>query len=1116
MRLKKNLLILFFFLYAYSCSCDTVSCKVFLVGNTAVSEPDNLQLLSSLMQSEPGEVVLIYCGDILDNRKPDSFPSQADSVFIRSLLSVGGGKSSVSIYFLPGDQDWNNSGKKGLMYVRRVEKLINDIAGKNIFLPGNGCPGPEVISLGDLDIVFISTPWLIHPYDKPHAPDASCKVLEEPQFQERLRELIEDAENRNLLVVGHHPAISYGRYSGRISFKEHLLPPVLSTFISAYHLNIGSPGDMAFPAYRQFSEKMQLNMQEYSPFIYASAHEYDMQVISFENAYQVVSGAIGKCIPAAKSAGTVYRSRYSGFINLDYYHDGKVVMNAYETGSDHKLKKIARTLYASACVNDSSKAPLNTRFIPCREATIVAERMNPAFSDSSYTVAGGEQYEAGFMKKLFMGNLYRTSWTTPVNIPFLNLDTTMGGLKATGRGGGRQTRSLSLNGSDGRSYVFRSVDKDPIKALDPAMRKTFILGLSRQVTATQHPYGALAVNHLLNSTGILHANPALYILPDDPKLGVFRDEYGNMPGMLEEKPKKSRNERPGTFNADDVVRSFDLFRKIYKDHKSRIDERSFLQARIFDIWIGDWGRHEDNWKWAGFEDQDQNMIYKPVPRDRDHAFSKWNGILPYLASRKWGLPNAENFDDDFEDISSLTYPARHLDRFILTSLQKEEFLSAAAWIQNTMNDVLIDSAIARLPAEIVPVSGEEIARKLKSRRSTLHQAAEEYYLLLAENVNVTGTNSPEHFRVERLEGGRVEVTVSAVHPDTQVCYRRLFHPDETKNVNVYGLDGDDVFIITGSHSGPIQLRVFGGKGNDSINVSSGRNKKRTRIYDYASDEHHAISASKNAKVILSDDRSIVEYNRNPVRHADFQPPVWLHYSKEDGLEGSLALNYKFHSFGDDAYTNRIKLKGQFSTNGNLSLELADEFHHIIGRMDLLGGGKISDHPYTWYYGAGNETKRMLSREQYRVPVRSYHAYAGLQHIFWRKSSLQILFNYESYKSVIPDLSLLIYHDEMFQKSRLDFFGPLLKVDIDFRDNPFMPRHGARLMACQSLFRMNGTGGNTELLMEIYQTSRTLLPVTFGLMGGLKHTTGKVPFYKMSSLGRTNGLRGYDRNPVLFA
>jgi hypothetical protein len=50
------------------------------------------------------------------------------------------------------------------------------------------------------------------------------------------------------------------------------------------------------------------------------------------------------------------------------------------------------------------------------------------------------------------------------------------------------------------------------------------------------------------------------------------------------------------------------------------DRHEFARARMFDLWIGDWSKHEDNWKWAGYKGKD-GEVFRPIPRDRDHAFS---------------------------------------------------------------------------------------------------------------------------------------------------------------------------------------------------------------------------------------------------------------------------------------------------------------------------------------------------------------------------------------------------------------------------------------------------------------------------------------------------------------
>lgn len=240
-----------------------------------------------------------------------------------------------------------------------------------------------------------------------------------------------------------------------------------------------------------------------------------------------------------------------------------------------------------------------------------------------------------------------------------------------------------------------------------------------------------------------------------------------------------------------------------------------LRARVFDIWIGDWGRHEDNWKWAGFKEGNKTT-YFPIPRDRDHAFSRWNGLLPFLASRHWALPNAENFDYRFRDVSSLTWPSRHLDRFLLSSVDKAAWLQYAGELQQLMNDALIDSAVQHFPKTVIPLSGNTIGAKLKSRRTDLPRGILEYYDLLAKNVDVVGSNKAEYFKITRMENGSVEVSMfdkdkKTNGPSGIPLFHRVFSPEETKSINVYGLDGDDILMMDGNATKTILVRMFGGK-----------------------------------------------------------------------------------------------------------------------------------------------------------------------------------------------------------------------------------------------------------------------------------------------------------------
>jgi hypothetical protein len=163
--------------------------------------------------------------------------------------------------------------------------------------------------------------------------------------------------------------------------------------------------------------------------------------------------------------------------------------------------------------------------------------------------------------------------------------------------------------------------------------------------------------------------------------------------------------------------------------------------------------------------------------------------------------------------------------FLLTPLDKDDWLNLAKELQSTMTDQLIDSAIQQFPKVILPLSGNTIDAKLKSRREELDKGITKYYKLLASHVDVVGSNKAEFFKITGLKTGEVEVTMfdkekNTNDPSGTVLYQRLFKPEDTKSINLYGLDGDDVITMEGVAANKILVRVFGGKGNDLINNTS--------------------------------------------------------------------------------------------------------------------------------------------------------------------------------------------------------------------------------------------------------------------------------------------------------
>jgi len=1114
---------------------ESIDQVIYLIGNTATRKIDESRLtaLHKHLLTEKNPFTLLHLGDIINPEQVDN--SEAD---VQLLLNLVENHKNGQIYFTPGDKDWANSGIDGLDMVRKLENQVEELQeGLNIFLPSKGCPGPEVVDITpQLRVIAINTHWWLHPYDIPEAPDADCSNLTQEEFIESLEEAIEESVGKNILIVGHHPLTSAGIYGGHMNLQKHLFPfrdlkpgywipvPVLGSVYAAYRQNVGTARDMASENYQELIDQISDALSRHPGLVYASAHDYSLQLLDYENGYQIISGSINEHETTGKEPGKIFSASKYGFAKLEYFHSGKIRIGFLEIDNKEPDLLYSKILFKSACNEDTQDAvPMNRYFIPCIEEKEVDVAEKASYPKVPTTVIGGA-YPAKGMKKMFLGSLHRATWQTPVSIPYLNLDTVKTGLTPFALGGGRQTTTVKFLANDGREYAFRSVDKNLVNALPREFRNTFVALMIKEVTATEYPYGAIIASSLLDETDILHARPKLYILPDHPALGAFREPYAGLFGMLEDRPKDPEGQIEGFMGADDVTRSVGLFRKLYRENDYYVHAETLGKARVFDMLIGDWGRHEDNWKWAGYN-LGNKRIYYPIPRDRDHAFCRWNGFLPYMANREWAMPQVESFDYDFRGIKSLTWAGRHVDRFLLTDLDRKDWAQISLELQRSMSDHVIDAAIATLPPEILPVSGNEIGEMLKSRRKQLPDAVDEYYMLLARQVDVVGSNKHELVKVERLASGNVNVNMYKKSREGELLeetplYSREFVRKETKEICIYGLDGVDVFTVTGTANKSIPVRIIGGPGPDEINDQSivKGPGKHTIVYDTESTLLNLGDESKNR---TSDDPGINRYDRKSFRYNTYFPLPLIYYSSDDGFVGSFGLSYTTHGFRKEEYKGKHNFSLKAGTSGNVQFGVKNHWKELLGNWD---GGFQADYgyyyPYYNFFGLGNNSVKdpdLFNNDYYEVNVRGLITKLYIENEVVKKGVFRLGLLFENLNSDALTDSIFEIEGERISGSDLVTTGGInARFYLDFRDRQVFATRGVQFLAENSSYMTFGGAasnfGKAESYIKYYGTFTLIKPFTVVLkMGGTKNYGQQIPFYKYSYLGQFNNLRGYKRN-----
>ena len=468
--------------------------------------------------------------------------------------------------------------------------------------------------------------------------------------------------------------------------------------------------------------------------------------------------------------------------------------------------------------------------IPLSATPSLAQSRAPVIGDSTARVAAGPEYDDGSLKRALFGEGWRSLWATPVVVPVFDFTKFSGGLKPSERGGGAQTITLRFVENNGwREYMFRSVNKDPVsQAMPPAIQGTTLGDIIQDQTSMLFPAAGLMVPPLLEAIGVMHVVPALYVMPDDPRLGEFRETFAGMLGTVELSPQEAPGDTPGFGGSSHIENGVSFVEEIEKNRGNRLDEREFFAVRMIDFLVNDNDRSPDNVRFARYGEEG-SYTWRPIPRDRDRAFFDARGLIVKMVVRPV-YPKLIEFSPRYS-LEGLTFESHKLDRRLLQRIDRATADQIARRVQASITDAVIERAISRLPAEWRIREAARLRTTLRARRDGLPEFASRFYDWLASEVDVHGTDDNERAIITRHEDGRVSVVLRAREDSlaATVFSNRTFLPSETNEVRVYLHGGKDSAVVNGDDNDAITVRIIGGGDDDILADSAGGDA--TRFYD---------------------------------------------------------------------------------------------------------------------------------------------------------------------------------------------------------------------------------------------------------------------------------------------
>lgn len=1122
MRIKARLSFLLLILFTKIYAQDSIQATILLIGDAGALTNGRHPVVDAAKKTVKMDekTTVLYLGDNLyktglpDDAVPNFAVAKAP---LDSQIHITRGNTKTKVYFIPGNHDWANGGKNGYQSILRVQSYI-DILGNSLvkMLPRDGCAGPEEVKINDdVTLVMMDSQWWLHEEDKPGV-ESDCPFKTKAEMLTELDEILSKNSKKLVLFATHHPFKSYGPHGGYFTLKQHIFPftdarpnlyiplPVLGSVYPLTRAVFGTAQDLQHPLYQTMIHDISEVIKGHPNVVYVAGHEHGLQMIQDSSYNYIVSGGGCKMSRVSKSKNTKYAKESTGFVTLQVSKNKTVTANFYEVDGDSVKKAYTQNILDFSKVPELPKDTL-------REVEFVYK--------DTVVISASDQYKKPMTKfaRWILGENYRSTWNQPVTFKIFNINKEQGGFKIKSLGGGKQTKSLKLEDKNGKEWSIRTIEKDPEMALPVNLRSTLAQDVVSDVISASDPYAPLPVAVLAKAAGIPAAAPRYFFVPDDPSLGYYRPLFANKVVTLED-----RDPVPDA----DTKSTNKILNKLYEDNDDKIDQPAVLNARLLDILIADFDRHADQWKW-GTKDTGKGKLYYPVPRDRDQAFFKSDGLLVrYLSRRRMAYLNG--FNKNVRKVNQLGFSARDFDRSFLNAIDEKKWKEVADSFVVKMTDQVIDSAVNTYPREIQPLRSAEVAATLKSRRDQLVDKSMGYYRFISRDVTVHGSNQSEFFHISN-DDGKMNLKVYKINKDkrdtTYLLYNRTFDRKVTDEIRLFGLNGDDKFYIDGDVSSRIKVRIVGGKGQDTFHIA-GNNK--THIYDLST-EKNVLLKERKTNNHFSSDVNINNFNDNRYQYDRVHVPrVNAGFNAEDGILLGVGFWVRRFGFRKDPYAFDHKFGFLIAPSKDAAYQFKyrGEMNQLFAKKDIVINAEFVNPTLNSFFGVGNTTEFDKDKgvDFYRVRYKYISTDfllrarpTGFLSISAGPTFYHYWNDYSDNKSkILGSIASSSLADSQRIFSNKVYAGARARVDVDYTNNELFPTRGIRWHTDIShLYGLNDHSYDLTKLttdMTIYAKVSDVSKFSSVLRIGAGHIfNDKYDFFQAVNLGANNFLRGFRKN-----
>ena len=704
-------------------------------------------------------------------------------------------------------------------------------------------------------------------------------------------------------------------------------------------------------------------------------------------------------------------------------------------------------------------------FLLCQATALPVAAQYP----DSVTIPAGHRYVAGgplgWLSNLLVGSRYRDLWGTPVTMPWV--DPAQRGLVAIGADTGLRAGFRYFRDSAGGAWTFRPLDRDLENLFAMARGRGVMTGFVQDLQSGRHPGAPLVVQGLMRGAGLGGKEQQLLALQVDTNV---------VPGLLEQGIEtRFRDELDEKSSA---VTSVELLAQLDAPDPPTVDAAAYLRERLFDIFVGSWDPLPEEWLWV----RRRGGLMVPLPRERDGAFSRFDGIVTGLASQT--LSELSSFQAGYGPKLPMTGRLRVLDRRLLTGLDSARWSSVSADLAGRLSDAVLQQAVNLMPPEYREKNGRELLRQLQVRRDRLADVSRRYRDQLLDRGELYGTTMADTIIARRPEDGVLDVSIGERVPVR-------FVSSVTDEVRLYPLGGADRIVFRGGHHAGPALRIAVDSndvipdpgGTNNITLESGL--ETPRFFDSAGVETATLRGTR---------RSF---------------STWLGFNSDLGLllgGGPVFTNYEP---GYSPFRRRFRLRAAFATTpGDGAVDFRAEFRRRYSNTHLRIDAKVSSIEVLKFYGYGNETIRLDNNDFYKTDQR--HIVLAPTMVVPVSGRSVLEFGVIG-KQVQTDTNAITFISQTRPYGTNADFGQVgiqASIHHDTRDATTFARRGTELRAGLTAYPAILDAEEAFGMFEASAswTTTPAAPLTFAIRGSAKTTWGKYPAHEAAYLGGSRTVR----------